>query len=173
MNARVKERIEQLHLEKALRFNAVGIEDILIGTTATFMKSVSVEMREQYFSDALHFFQEKYGKENVLYCVCHVNEVNPHIHVGIMPITSDGHISASNLFGSKSLKALRTEFHKAVSSKYGLERGKSHENKYVEQVKSNLERLKSKLKLLAEGLEDLESNQEVSRQKNEQKESVG
>ena len=161
LNARVKERIEELHLEKAPRFNAVGIEDILIGTSATFMRSVSVDLREQYFSDALHFFQEKYGAENVLYCMRHVNEANPHIHVGIVPITSDGHFSASNLFGSKSLKVLRTEFHKAVASKYGLERGKSHESKYVEQVKSNLERLKSKLKMLAEGLEDSENNQAV------------
>ena len=47
LNARVKERIEELHLEKALRFNAVGIEDILIGISVTFMKSVSVDLREQ------------------------------------------------------------------------------------------------------------------------------
>ena len=82
LNARIKERIEELHLEKAPRFNAVGIEDILIGTSATFMKIVSVDLREQYFSDALDFFQEKYGKENVLYCMCHMNEANPHVHIG-------------------------------------------------------------------------------------------
>ena len=47
-----------------------------------------IDLREQYCLDAVHFFQEKYGKENVLYCMCHVNESNPHVHIGIPPITS-------------------------------------------------------------------------------------
>ena len=141
-----------------------------------------IDLREEYFSDAVLFFQEKYGKENVLYSMCHVNESNPHIHVGILPITSDGRLSASShvnesnphihvgilpitsdgrlsassLFTSKSVKILRTEFHKAVASKYGLECGKSHESNHLEEVKSHLEELKTKLKVLAENMDGLE-----------------
>jgi len=115
-----------------------------------------IDLREQYCLDAVHFFQEKYGKENVLYCMCHVNESNPHVHVGILPITSLGRLSASSLFTSKSVKILRTEFHKAVASKYELECGKSHESNHLEEVKSHLEELKSKLKVPAENLDGSE-----------------
>ena len=156
LSARVKAWIAQLHLEKNPGSNAVGIEDIVIGTSAQFMRTMEIDLREEYFSDAVHFFQEKYGKENVLYCMCHVNESNPHIHVGILPITSEGRLSASSLFTSKSVKILRTEFHKAVASKYGLECGKSHESNHLEEVKSHLEELKTKLKVLAENLESSE-----------------
>ena len=51
---------------------------------------------------------------------------------------------------------LRTEFRKAVASKYGLECGKSHESNHLEEVKSHLEELKTKLKVLAENMDGLE-----------------
>ena len=132
-----------------------SIEDLTLVKLNARVKA-RIDLREQYFSDAVHFFQEKYGKENVLYCMCHVNESNPHIHVGILPITSEGRLSASSLFTSKAVKILRTEFHKAVASKYGLECGKSHESNHLEEVKSHLEELKTKLKVLAESLEGSE-----------------
>lgn len=110
---------------------SVSIEDIAVGTTAKFIRTINADLREQYFSDALHFFQEKYSAENVMYCVCHMDKTNPHIHIGIVAITSDGRLLENILFASKSLKILRTEFHKAVASKYGLECGKSHENKQL------------------------------------------
>ena len=156
LSSRVRERIEELHLAKKARSNAVGVEDIEIGTSAKFMRTLSVDLREEYFSEAVHFFQEKYGKENVLYGVCHVNEDNPHVHIGIIPITSDGRLSASELFTAKLLKILRTEFHKTVAAKYGLECGKSPDNNRLERVKSNLKELKTKLKMLAESLEGSE-----------------
>ena len=90
----VRQRIKQLHLKRKPRIDAVGLEDIVVGASVDFMLQLSAEKREQYFADALHFFQNRYGNQNVMYCQCHMDESNPHIHIGIVPITSDDRLSA-------------------------------------------------------------------------------
>ena len=132
LETRVHERIKQLHLKKKPRSDAVGLEDIIVGATVDFMLNLDPQTMKQYFTDALHFFQERYGKENVMYCQCHMDESNPHIHIGVVPVTSDGRLSAKNLFSPKTLEKLQTDFHSAVSSKYGLERGEFHKQSYLE-----------------------------------------
>ena len=96
------------------------------------MLQLGTEKREQYFKDSLHFFQNRYGKENVMYCHCHLDESNPHIHIGIIPVTPDGRLSARDVFNPKSLEKLQTDFHHEVSQHYGLERGQHHARNYLE-----------------------------------------
>ena len=95
------------------------------------MLQLGVDKRNKYFSDSLHFLQKRYGKENVMYCQCHLDESNPHVHVGIIPITLDGRLSAKSLFSPKTLEQLQTDFYLNVSSRYGLERGEHHSKKYL------------------------------------------
>ena len=145
LNSRVKARIKQLNLKKRPRSNAVGLEDIVIKASPDFMLNVDAETRENYFTDALHFLQHRYGKENVMYCQCHLDEYNPHIHIGIVPVTPDGRLSAKSLFSPKTLEQLQTDFHRKVSSQYGLERGESHAKKYlpIQKFKANQAKLKA------------------------------
>ena len=128
----VRQRIKQLNLKRKLRTDAVGLEDIIIGASADFMLQLGTEKREQYFRDSLHFFQNRYGKENVVYCHCHLDESNPHIHIGIIPVTPDGRLSARDVFNPKSLEQLQTDFHRDVAQHYGLERGQHHAHNYLE-----------------------------------------
>lgn len=128
----VRLRIKQLNLKRKPRTDAVGLEDIIVGASADFMLQLGADKREQYFSDALHFFQHHYGIENVVYCHCHLDESNPHIHIGIIPVTPDGRLSARDVFNPKSLEKLQTDFHREVSQHYGLERGEHHARNYLE-----------------------------------------
>ena len=121
--SRVNSRIKQLNLKKHPRSDAVGLEDIIVGASTEFMLKLGTAKREQYFADSLHFFQNRYGKENVMYCQCHLDEANPHIHVGIVPVTSDGRLSAKALLSPKTLEKLQTDFYREVSQHYELERG--------------------------------------------------
>ncbi len=110
----VRQRIKQLNLKRKPRIDAVGLEDIIIGASADFMLQLGASKREQYFTDALHFFQNRYGIENVMYCQCHMDESNPHIHImdesnphihiGVVPVTADGRSSARDLFNPQSLE---------------------------------------------------------------------
>ena len=128
----VRQRIKQLNLKRKPRIDAVGLEDIIVGASTDFMLQLGTDKREQYFTDALHFFQNQYGKENVMYCHCHLDESNPHIHIGVVPVTSDGRLSARDVFNPKTLEKLQTDFHFTVAQHYGLERGEHTARNYLE-----------------------------------------
>ncbi len=162
--SRVNSRIKQLNLKKHPRSDAVGLEDIIVSASSDFMLNIDIEQREQYFSDALHFFQNRYGKENVMYCQCHLDESNPHIHVGIVPITPDGRLSAKILFSPKTLEQLQTDFHLAVSSHYGLERGEHHSKKYLPLQQFKATQAKTKVAVFTDDL----NTADISQQKIEQ-----
>lgn len=149
---RVHQRIKNLNLKRKPRFDAVAIEDIIIGASVDFMLQLDIEKREQYFTDALHFFQNRYGKENVMYCQCHLDESNPHIHVGIVPVTPDGRLSARDVFNPKSLEKLQTDFHRSVSSRYGLERGEHHAKTYLEVNKFKAQKAQDLLQQFSQDL---------------------
>jgi len=151
--SRVNSRIKQLNLKKHPRSDAVGLEDIIVSASSDFMLNLDFEQRENYFADALHFFQNRYGKENVMYCQCHLDESNPHIHVGIVPVTPDGRLSAKSLFSPKTLEQLQTDFHLAVSSHYGLERGEHHSKKYLPLQQFKAKQAKIKAQTFTEDLQ--------------------
>ena len=152
LSRRVKERIAQLHLKKRPRSDAVGIEDIIVSASVDFMLQLDCDTREQYFRDSLHFFQRRYGKENVMYCQCHMDESNPHIHIGVVPITPDGRLSAKVLFCPKTLEQLQTDFHSEVAQHYGLERGEHHSKKYLPLQQFKAQQAKIKAQLFANDL---------------------
>ena len=58
----VRQRIKQLHLKRKPRSDAVGLADIIVGASSDFMLQLGAEKREQYFANALYFFQRRYGK---------------------------------------------------------------------------------------------------------------
>ena len=149
---RVNQRIKNLNLKRKPRFDAVAIEDIIIGASSDFMLQLGAEQQEKYFAEALHFFQNRYGKENVMYCQCHLDESNPHIHVGIVPVTKDGRLSARDVFNPKSLEKLQTDFHRAVASHYGLERGEHHAKTYLELNKYKAQQAKLQIQQFTEDL---------------------
>ena len=141
----VRLRIKQLQLKRKPRTDAVGLEDFIVGASADFMLQLDEDRREQYFKDTLHFFQHRYGKENVMYCHCHMDEHNPHVHIGVIPVTPDGRLSARDLFNPKSLEQLQTDFHREVSQHYGLERGEHNARNYLELNQFKLQRTKQEI----------------------------
>ena len=149
----VRLRIKQLQLKRKPRTDAVGLEDFIVGASAEFMLQLGEDKREQYFKDTLHFFQRHYGKENVMYCHCHMDEHNPHVHIGVIPVTPDGRLSARDLFNPESLEQLQTDFHREVSQHYGLERGEHHARNYLELNQFKLQRTKQDIQQYTEDLD--------------------
>ncbi len=60
----------------------------------------------------------------MLYATVHMDEATPHMHVGIVPITEDGRLSAKDFFNGKlKMKAIQDDFHRhMVKSGFDLER---------------------------------------------------
>ena len=119
----INERIKQLSLRRKIKDDAVLITSFILGSDKEFFDGISPEAQKQFFDDCTEFFAERYGKENVVSAVVHLDESTPHLHFNLMPVTN-GRLCAKRLFDRTALRDLQTDFYEAVGKKYELERGK-------------------------------------------------
>ena len=84
---------------------------------------------DRWAKDIYDFCSREFGEENIVSFIVHLDEINPHAHAVIVPITKDGRLSAKDLFGGNDMNQARLrmrELHSRlaeVNEKYGLERG--------------------------------------------------
>lgn len=77
-------------------------------------------------SASMQYIRDTFGAENVMSAVLHVDERTPHLHVCVVPITSDGKLRAKDWTGGKQkMRALHTGYTDAVKF-LGLERGREY-----------------------------------------------
>lgn len=119
----IDERIKQLSPKRKIKDDAVLITSFILGSDKEFFGGLAAEQQKQFFADCTDFFSERYGKENVVSAVVHLDESTPHLHFNLMPVTN-GRLCAKELFDRTALRDLQTDFYEAVGKKYGLERGK-------------------------------------------------
>lgn len=119
----IDERIKELAPKRKIKDDAVLITSFILGSDKEFFDGISPEAQKQFFDDCTEFFAERYGKENVVSAVVHLDESTPHLHFNLMPVT-DGRLCAKELFDRSALRELQTDFYEVVGKKYGLKRGK-------------------------------------------------
>ena len=119
----IDERIKELAPKRKIKDDAVLITSFILGSDKEFFDGISPEAQKQFFADCTDFFSERYGKENVVSAVVHLDERSPHLHFNLMPVT-DGRLCAKELFDRAALRELQTGFYEIVGKKYGLKRGK-------------------------------------------------
>ena len=119
----IDERINQLSPKRKIKDDAVLITSFILGSDKEFFDRITAEQQKQFFADCTDFFSERYGKENVVSAVVHLDESTPHLHFNLMPV-ADGRLCAKELFDRAALRELQTHFYEVVGKKYGLKRGK-------------------------------------------------
>ena len=119
----IDERIKELAPKRKIKDDAVLITSFILGSDKEFFDGISPETQKQFFYDCTEFFAERYGKENVVSAVVHLDESTPHMHLNLMPVTG-GKLCAKELFDRTALRELQTDFYEVVGKKYGLKRGK-------------------------------------------------
>ena len=119
----IDERIKQLSPKRKIKDDAVRITSFILGSDKEFFDRITAEQQKQFFADCTEFFSKRYGKENVVSAVIHLDESTPHLHFNLMPVT-DGRLCAKELFDRSALRELQTDFYEVVGKKYGLKRGK-------------------------------------------------
>ena len=85
---------------------------------------------EQWAVDVYNFMAKKYGEENIVAFVVHLDEKNPHVHCTVLPVTDNNKLSwkkvisgeGSKYEGAQRFRELHNEF-AVINAKYGLERG--------------------------------------------------
>lgn len=120
----IKERVKNFAPNtKTVRKDAVVLCNFIVTSDEKTMKSMTPTEQKSFFKDVVSFFEMRYGEEKLVNATIHLDETTPHIHIGLVPITKDGRLSAKSLFNKTELRNLQTDFAEKVGKKYGLERG--------------------------------------------------
>lgn len=120
----IKEKLSNLvESSRAVRKDAVVVCNFIVTSDNETMKALGADRQREFFENSVKWFSDRYGADRVLNATVHMDETTPHLHIGVMPITQDGRLSAKAIFTKTEMKAIQTEFARDVGEKYGLERG--------------------------------------------------
>lgn len=120
----IKEKLSNLvESSRAVRKDAVVVCNFIVTSDNETMNALGADRQREFFEDSVKWFSDRYGADRVLNATVHMDETTPHLHIGVMPITQDGRLSAKAIFTKTEMKAIQTEFARDVGEKYGLERG--------------------------------------------------
>ena len=119
---KINKELATLQTNRKIRKDAVYICSCVLGASSEFFEGKTFSEQRQFFTDYAKLFADKYGKQNIVSAVVHMDETTPHMHLNFIPIT-EGRLCAKELCNRK-LSQLQTEVWKKVGEKYGLNRGK-------------------------------------------------
>ncbi|WP_103568061.1 MobV family relaxase, partial [Bacillus thuringiensis] len=127
----IKQEINE-RVKRKPRANSVVLSEFVVTASPDYIHSLSLEEQKRYFESSLAFIQKRYGKQNTLYAMVHMDEATPHMHVGVMPITEDNRLSAKDMFTRKELTSLQQDFPMEMREKgFDVERGEGSEKKHL------------------------------------------
>ena len=181
----INQRIKELAPKRKVKDDAVLISSFILGSDKEFFDGLTQEEQYAFFYDCTRFFAERYGKENIISAVVHVDETSPHLHLNMMPVL-EGRLCCKQLFDKIGLKELQTDFHEAVGKHWGLQRGKEgskakhkstadYKTDIIKQAQQQAEQIKQEAQdFLSEvhGAVEEASNKPVPKKKNETTEEI-
>lgn len=128
---------ENVKSEKKVRKDAVLLSEFLITSDSSFFDNMTPDAQRRYFETAKDFIADKYGEHNIIYATVHNDERTPHMHVGLVPVTDDGRLSAKDVFGNRlQFVKLQDDFNAHVKAHgFDLERGVSSNRKHLDMAK--------------------------------------
>lgn len=110
-------RIESVGAKR--RKDSVVMQDCFVGGTLDWLKGKTVEEQREYFDYAYRFFEDSFGKENIISAVVHLDEATPHMHLCFVPITKKGRLSSKEIIGGpKGLVNWQDKFYAYMHEKY-------------------------------------------------------
>lgn len=129
----IKQRIAEGYTgRRKLRSDAVKSLGIVLSGSHKHMHKIfsNEKARNYWLSKSFEFLAEEFGRENIVRLDLHMDERTPHIHAVVVPLTSDGRLSAREVMGNKAnIKRLRQAYAEKMQKlqlHYGVENeGKS------------------------------------------------
>lgn len=130
---RIRDRIKELDLPKAVRKDAVTMCGFICTSDKAFFEKLPQQEQDRYFKESFDFLKNRYGEKNLVGCTVHYDETTPHMHYYVVPVTKDGRLSAKDIFTPVELKQLQTDYHKHMTGKgFDLERGRSSDRRHMD-----------------------------------------
>lgn len=111
---------------KQISKDAVRFVEVNLTGSHERMKELELKGNEglgNWVKENYKFCCEKYGKENIVRFTLHRDETTPHIHCVVVPLTTDGRLSAKEVIGNNMKLKLLQDDYAAAMKPFGLERG--------------------------------------------------
>lgn len=143
---------EGYKLKKAIRKDAVKAFRIILSGSHERMKEIEQNPREleRWQNANIKFMRQRFGSDNLVRMTLHRDETTPHIHAVVVPITSDGRLSAKDFIdGPKALKQLQTDYAQAMEE-FGLSRGRNNSAAKHTDIKEYYGRVREQEKVFPE-----------------------
>ena len=108
------------------------------------LNDLSDDEKRDFFETALEFVGDRYGKENLVYAAVHMDENQPHMHVGVVPVctsrkTGKETVSSASMFTKKDLKTFHDDLDALMETKYGkarlMKNGRTKGNYTLDELK--------------------------------------
>ena len=77
----INERLSELNLKRKIRSDAILMNSFIITSDGEFFKGLLPWEINEFFRDCTKFFLNKYGEENMISAVVHMDETTPHMHL--------------------------------------------------------------------------------------------
>lgn len=129
-NKKIDEKIEKNYKGKRkIRTDAIKHIDGLITSDNVFLINYLKKRQNSFLSMLKRSWKKNICKENLLYATVHMDEITPHMHYGVIPITKDGRLSAKEVVGNKkALTEFQDRFNTYINKQgYDLKRGISRQ----------------------------------------------
>lgn len=125
----VKERIDELDLQRGVRKDAVVMSQVLFTSDHNFFAQISQDDQKRYFERCYEWAKEQFGERNIISATVHLDERTPHMHLNFVPVTEDGRLSAKEVLSRERLRDMHDLFYEQVGKEFGLQRGESRDVK--------------------------------------------
>lgn len=137
LNKDVNARLNQVGIDKVRKNGVRAVEWVISASPEFFGKETiiqedgsktirlnggSFETRD-FFNQSKQWLEDRFGKENLVNFVVHLDEKTPHAHAVIVPLNEKNKLSARTVIGNKTtLSEHQTSFAEAVE-RFGIQRG--------------------------------------------------
>jgi len=120
----IKDRIRHGVTQKnAIRKDAVrALQVILTGSHEQMMVIEKTGQLKPWLEKNIDWLSDTFGRPNVVNFTLHMDELTPHIHATVVPITEDGRLCAKDFMSKIQLKNYQTSYAKYMEP-FGLSRG--------------------------------------------------
>lgn len=116
--------------KKAPRKDAVLCNEWIFSASNDFFQGISDSEEKRFFESCVEFMKERYG--HVIYATVHKDESTPHMHMGMIPLTSDGRLSNKSIFTRTELKSLHTALYEHLTQDgFALEKPQANDKKHL------------------------------------------
>lgn len=149
---RVKKRIDEVRENSRIQKNSVVMYSNVITVNEETYKNWGLGKTKKYFKAVTEYFKHEFGEENIVSAKVHLDETAPHMHLQLVPISSEGKLQAHKLMTKDRINKIHSEAPKWLQEcGFEVKRGKGNTGK-----KNIKDIYKYKAKKLEESVLELE-----------------